>query len=360
MIQQHGAYGSMMKKRSFTTKEFDLLTFLAGHPNHVYTKEELFREIWDMESSRRYCNCDCAYQRKFARKDRSTIHQTHSTLKQSGELDIDSRYKNMRKKTIKERLQEGSFNTVRVIGLGFLFVILIGAVLLWMPFSVTTSMKFTDALFTSVTAVCVTGLVTVTPAVQFTVVGKVILLFLIQIGGLGIIACVVAFMILAGQRISLRRRVMIQESYGLDTLSGMVQYIIRIIKGTFFVEGIGALAYSFYFVPKYGVLKGIAYAIFHAVSAFCNAGIDILGSSSYMHMVTSPIINFTTIFLVVSGGLGFVVWYDILNNIKQVRSIKDVRRNFFHRLSLQSKIVLTMTAGLLFVWNVCISFIGIS
>ena len=79
-------------------------------------------------------------------------------------------------------------------------------------------------------------------------------------GGLGIIACVVAFMILAGQRISLRRRVMIQESYGLDTLSGMVQYIIRIIKGTFFVEGIGALAYSFYFVPKYGVLKGIAYA----------------------------------------------------------------------------------------------------
>ena len=253
----------------------------------------------------------------------------------------------MRKKTIKERLQEGSFNTVRVIGLGFLFVILIGAVLLWMPFSVTTPMKFTDALFTSVTAVCVTGLVTVTPAVQFTVVGKVILLFLIQIGGLGIIACVVAFMILAGQRISLRRRVMIQESYGLDTLSGMVQYIIRIIKGTFFVEGIGALAYSFYFVPKYGVLKGIAYAIFHAVSAFCNAGIDILGSSSYMHMVTSPIINFTTIFLVVSGGLGFVVWYDILNNIKQVRSIKDVRRNFFHRLSLQSKIVLTMTAGLL-------------
>lgn len=108
-------------------------------------------------------------------------------------------------------------------------------------------------------------------------------------------------------------------------------------KGTFFVEGIGALAYSFYFVPKYGVLKGIAYAIFHAVSAFCNAGIDILGSSSYMHMVTSPIINFTTIFLVVSGGLGFVVWYDILNNIKQVRSIKDVKRNFFHRLSLQSK-----------------------
>ena len=159
----------------------------------------------------------------------------------------------MRKKTIKERLQEGSFNTVRVIGLGFLFVVLIGAVLLWMPFSVTTPMKFTDALFTSVTAVCVTGLVTVTPAVQFTVVGKVILLFLIQIGGLGIIACVVAFMILAGQRISLRRRVMIQESYGLDTLSGMVQYIIRIIKGTFFVEGIGALAYSFYFVPKYGV-----------------------------------------------------------------------------------------------------------
>ena len=151
---------------------------------------------------------------------------------------------------------------MRVIGLGFLFVILIGAVLLWMPFSVTTPMKFTDALFTSVTAVCVTGLVTVTPAVQFTVVGKVILLFLIQIGGLGIIACVVAFMILAGQRISLRRRVMIQESYGLDTLSGMVQYIIRIIKGTFFVEGIGALAYSFYFVPKYGVLKGIAYAYY--------------------------------------------------------------------------------------------------
>ena len=148
-------------------------------------------------------------------------------------------------------------NTVQLVSLGFLGVILFGGVLLWMPFSNLRPMEFIDALFTSVTAVCVTGLVTIVPAEQFTLVGQVILLVLIQIGGLGIIACMSAFFLILGKRISMKRRITIQQAYGLDTLSGLVKFMIRIIKGTFLVEGIGAAFYAFEFVPEFGVVRGI-------------------------------------------------------------------------------------------------------
>ncbi len=244
-------------------------------------------------------------------------------------------------------IRKVSMNTMQKIALGFLGVIFLGAFLLWLPVSNTKPIEFVDALFTSVSAVCVTGLVTITPAAQFTVFGKGILLLLIQTGGLGVIACIMAFFLFIKKKITMRERVVIQQAYNLDTLTGMVQFIIRVLRGTLMVEGIGAFFYAVKFVPEFGLLKGAGYAVFHSVSAFCNAGIDILGSKSYMNYVNSPIINITTMFLIVMGGLGFPVWHDIYANTKRVLSDKQPFRRFFTRLKLQTKIVLTMTLVLI-------------
>lgn len=244
-------------------------------------------------------------------------------------------------------LKQIQLNTVQIVALGFLGVILLGGIILWLPISNQQPIQFLNALFTSVTAVCVTGLVTVVPAVQFTVFGKAVLLALIQIGGLGIIACMMAFFLIIRKRITTKERVLIQETYNLDTLSGMVKFVIRVLKGTFFVEGIGAVLYSFQFVPEYGLVEGVCYGIFHSISAFCNAGIDILGGNSYMNFVTSPLVNFTTIFLIVSGGLGFTVWFDCMDNTRRIFREKQPKRRLITRLDLQTKIVFTMTGVLL-------------
>lgn len=247
----------------------------------------------------------------------------------------------------KKKLKERRLSTMRLLMTGFFGIILIGGVLLWMPFSNTAPISFIDALFTSVTAVCVTGLVTVTPAVQFTLIGKIILLLLIQIGGLGIIACMMGFFIIAGKQITVRERVYIQQTYNMDTLSGMVRLILWVIKVTFAVEGAGAPLYAVRFVPEFGILKGIWFAVFHAVSAFCNAGIDILGNESLAEYVKDPLINLTTIGLIIVSGLGFTVWADII----EISRKKEMRRRsperFFRQLSLQSKMAVIMTAVLI-------------
>ena len=184
-------------------------------------------------------------------------------------------------------------------------------------------------------------------AVQFTLFGKIVLLILIQIGGLGIIACVTAFFIIMKRRISLKERVVILEAYSMESLSGMVAMILRILKGTICLEGIGALLYSFRFVPEFGVVKGIGYSVFHAVSAFCNAGIDILGDSSFIPYADSVVVNFTTILLVVLSGLGFTVWQDLGQNLKKVWKKELELRRLFKKLRLHSKIVLIMTSVLI-------------
>lgn len=128
------------------------------------------------------------------------------------------------------------WNTMGILAGGFLGVILLGGVLLWMPFSNRQPIEFMDALFTSVSAVCVTGLVTITPAFQFTLAGQMILLVLIQIGGLGVIACVTAFFLLLRRKITLKERIVIQETYNMDKLSGMVLLVRGVLFGTFAVE----------------------------------------------------------------------------------------------------------------------------
>ena len=246
-----------------------------------------------------------------------------------------------------EKLKKIRLTTTQLLATGFLGIILLGGILLWLPISNTRPISLIDALFTAVTSVCVTGLVTVTPAVQFTLFGKIVLLILIQIGGLGIIACVTAFFIIMKRRISLKERVVILEAYSMESLSGMVAMILRILKGTICLEGIGALLYSFRFVPEFGVVKGIGYSVFHAVSAFCNAGIDILGDSSFIPYADSVVVNFTTILLVVLSGLGFTVWQDLGQNLKKVWKKELELRRLFKKLRLHSKIVLIMASVLI-------------
>ena len=247
------------------------------------------------------------------------------------------------------------WNTLRVTAAGFLGVILIGAVLLYLPASNTQPIAFTDALFTSATSVCVTGLVTVVPASQFTLFGKIILLLLIQIGGLGVIACGTLFLFLLNRKITIQERVVLKEAYGADRLGGIVKLVKRVILGTFAVEGAGAVLYAFQFIPEYGLVRGIGYSIFHAVSAFCNAGIDILGSSSLSGYVTNPIVNVTTILLIILSGIGFTVWFDVIDNNRRLVRGEVPKRWWFTRLRLQSKLAIIMTvililAGTIFVF----------
>ena len=153
-------------------------------------------------------------------------------------------------------------NTMHIVALGFLGVIFMG-VILWLPVCNQKPIEFIDALFTSVTSVCVTGLVTIVPAEQFTLFGQVVMMILIQIGGLGVIACMALFFLMLRKKITMKSRILIQEAYGLDSLSGLVKYIIRVIRGTFIVEGIGAVLLSIKFIPEFGIAKGIWCIPFH-------------------------------------------------------------------------------------------------
>ncbi len=247
------------------------------------------------------------------------------------------------------------WNTLRITALGFLSVILFGGVLLYLPVSNTKPIAFIDALFTSVTSVCVTGLVTITPASQFTLFGKVVLLILIQIGGLGVIACAALFFFLLRRRLELRERIVLQEAYGAQHLGGIVGLVKKVIAGTLIVEGAGAALYALQFVPEYGLLRGVWYAVFHAVSAFCNAGIDILGNRSLAGYAANPIVNITTMLLIILSGIGFTVWFDVTENIRELMCRETAGRWRFGRLKLHSKLAVVTTfiliaAGMVFIF----------
>ncbi len=254
-----------------------------------------------------------------------------------------------------ERKKNIRWNTLRMTAAGFLGIILLGGVLLYLPISNTKPIAFIDALFTSVTSVCVTGLVTIVPASQFTIFGKIVLLLLIQIGGLGIIACGTLFLFLMNKKITVQDRVLLKEAYGAERLGGIVIFVKKVILGTFLVEGAGAVLYAFQFIPEYGAVKGICYSVFHAVSAFCNAGIDILGENSLAGYAVNPLVNFTTIVLIILSGIGFSVWFDVVANGRKLVRREIPGRWWFARLCLQSKLAIIITlvliaAGTLFIF----------
>lgn len=242
------------------------------------------------------------------------------------------------------------FSTTQIVAMGFFGVIMMGAGLLTLPVSSADgeATAFIDALFTATTSVCVTGLVTVSTAAHWSLFGKIVVLCLIQLGGLGVVTCVTLFLVMANRRITLNERVIIRESYGLDTMEGMVKLIKKIVKGTLLVEAIGALLYCFYFIPEFGLLQGIWRSVFNAVSSFCNAGMDILGETSLAEYRDNVLVNFNTMALIILGGIGFPVWWDVIHTLKEVRHKKIRKRHFFNHLSLHSKLAIVMTLVLVF------------
>ncbi len=234
-----------------------------------------------------------------------------------------------------------ALSSVQIILLGFFGLILLGSFLLSLPISSQTGepVAYIDALFTATTSVCVTGLVTVPTAFTWSVFGQGVILLLIQIGGLGVVTVMAAFMICIKKKMGIDDRILISDSFNLSSMDGIVSFVKKVIAFAFIIEGIGALAYMTVFIPEFGPV-GIWYAVFHSVSAFCNAGIDLIGTNSFCPYVLNPIVNFTTMFLIISGGLGFVVWFDIFHNLWHKK------RRGIGFLTLHSKIVLCVTAVL--------------
>ena len=234
-----------------------------------------------------------------------------------------------------------SLTTTQIIMLSFLAVIFLGSLLLSLPISSADgeAVSYLDALFTATTATCVTGLVTLTTASTWSIFGQAVILVLIQVGGLGVVTIMSALMILLQKRMGIGDRLLLQDAFNLNSLSGIVRFVKRVILGTALVEGIGALLYMTVFVPEFGP-RGIWIAVFTSISAFCNAGIDIIADNSLCSYATNPIINLVTCALIVLGGIGYIVWWDIMGLRKGSAGMR--------RLSLHSKIAISMTLLLIF------------
>ena len=234
----------------------------------------------------------------------------------------------------------GGLSPARRIFLSFAGVIFIGSLLLSLPFVQASGSQATyfDHLFTTVSMVCVTGLFTQPVATTYNVWGQLICMLLIQIGGLGLMTFIGVFYIQGKQKLSLRSRETIQESFGYGETRSLRAFIRSIFLTTFLVEGLGAFLLSFRFIPEFGWGRGIFTSIFLAISAFCNAGFDNFGSSSLVNYQTDPLINLVIAGLIIMGGLGFMVWFDLATQLGK----KKKRRLRFH-----TKLVLFLTAGIL-------------
>lgn len=238
------------------------------------------------------------------------------------------------------------FSTTQIILFSFLGVILIGSILLALPISSATgqSVPYLDALFTATTSTCVTGLVTLPTVSTWSMFGQVVILVLIQIGGLGFIAIVSGLMLLVTRRMGIGHKLLIQDAFNLNTMQGLSKFIRNVLLGTLLIEAIGAALCMTVFVPQFGD-RGIWISIFHSVSAFCNAGIDIFAENSLCDFATNPIINAVTSALIILGGIGYIVWWDVL---RVVRSGAIKKGHFWCHLTLHSKIAITASALLIF------------
>jgi trk system potassium uptake protein TrkH len=244
------------------------------------------------------------------------------------------------------RKKKRSLSTTQIILLSFLSAVMLGSLLLSLPISAAdgVSVPYIDALFTATTATCVTGLVTVPTVSTWSTFGHGVILILIQIGGLGIVTVMSGLMMLLNRKMGISDRLLIQDAFNLNTMSGLAKFVKNVLSGTFAVEIAGALLYMTVFVPKYG-LRGVWISIFNSVSAFCNAGIDILGTNSLCDYATHPLINLVTCLLIILGGIGYIVWWDVLR-VAGSRSRRN--RKFFRHLTLQSKIAIVSTFVLIF------------
>ena len=200
-------------------------------------------------------------------------------------------------------------STTQLIILGFLAAVLVGSVLLTLPIASASGQMtpYLDALFTSATSVCVTGLTVVDTFSHWSLFGKIVILLLIQLGGLGVISFTTGIMVLIGRKITLKDRLLLESAFNLDNLSGLLRFLGKVFAGTMVVEGVGALLSMLVFCPEYG-LRGIWISVFHSISAFCNAGIDIIGPNSLVPYVSNVGLNLVTMALIILGGIGWPGW----------------------------------------------------
>ena len=236
------------------------------------------------------------------------------------------------------------FSQTRIIALGYISIILIGTLLLMLPFASQSgeSAGFVPALFTAVSSSCVTGLVVLDTATSWTLFGQIVIICLIQTGGLGFMTIATMFSMLLKKKMGLRAREVMVESINTEHIGGIMNLTRKIIAGTAIFEGIGALLLATRFIPRFGWGKGIWYSVFHSISAFCNAGFDLMGItepySSLVSFADDAIVVLTISMLIIIGGIGFLVWDDI-----------SKKKTKFKYYQLHTKIVLTVTAILLVV-----------
>lgn len=229
-------------------------------------------------------------------------------------------------------------SNTRIIALSFIFIIFTGTLFLMLPVSSVSGKwtPFINALFTATSATCVTGLVVYDTGTYWTLFGQLVILTMIQVGGLGLVTVISVVPLLLRRKIGLSERELIMQSAGKMELSGTVKLIKGIIKTTFMFESAGSVFLAIRFIPRFGWGRGIYYSVFHSISAFCNAGFDLMGDfSSLTGYETDPVVNFTIMLLIISGGLGFLVWNEVHSNGFR-----------FGRYSMHSKIVMA-TTGLL-------------
>lgn len=246
-------------------------------------------------------------------------------------------------------MKKRTMSSAQIIPIGFLLLIAIGTVLLSLPIATASGTRapFLTALFTSTTSVCVTGLVVVDTFSYWSMFGKVTILLLIQIGGLGIVAVSSTLLMLLKKTFTIRDRAVLRDSFDLDSLHGVLPFLRKVILGVFLIEGIGAVLYAFAFVPRFGFLRGLWYSVFHAVSAFCNAGLDLLGPDSLIPFQNNAYVLTVTMALIVLGGLGYVVWFDVSTALRESIRQRFGARREARRLSEHTKLTLLVTAVLL-------------
>lgn len=243
----------------------------------------------------------------------------------------------------------------QIIILGFLSIIILGVILLMLPIATADGKgaAFSDALFTATSAVCVTGLVIHNTATYWSLFGQSVILLLIQIGGMGIVTVAIALAAVSGRKIGLMQRSTMQEAIAAPNVGGIVRRTKFLLKTTFFIELTGAAALAPVFCREFGFFKGIWYALFHSVSAFCNAGFDLMGAPESFTSLTSysvqPVVNITIMALIIVGGIGFLTWEDIKEN-----------KWHFSKYRMQSKVILTVTCAFILLPAVYLYFFEFS
>ena len=233
------------------------------------------------------------------------------------------------------------------IAASFAIVILVGSLLLDLPISQLEISQATyfDHLFTTVSMVCVTGLFTQPVASTYNTFGQIICMFLMQIGGLGLMSMIAFFFFDSGKKLSLTDRLALQDSLNRDDTKDFKDYLRTIFKYTLMIEGIAAILFSYRFIPMLGFGKGIFTSIFFAISAFCNAGFDNLGSNSLIDYATDPLLSLVISALIILGGIGFAVWFDVKNYRRSLQN--KYHKMFYKRLHYHTKVVILLTLGIL-------------